>query len=262
MADAPGRGQAPDQPDDVVRGGTRGLGDDEDPVEAAAALAPHRRTAEASRRATASAATTASATGIPIVAPEARRVPAAAELAGQHRRVDAARLRAHRQAGRAVGLLLQQHRDLGGLRLGEQVDDPLGVRGERPGRREILEQQRRPDHEPVRRRLEAAQDAAEQPELRVGLRAVEAARQVGQRRADVDQRRRDRERARRGVGMGEGRGVGDDPGHQLGRHRPVGGPERHAEPDREQRDHLAGRGGVRVDPVPRSPARRSRRGGR
>ena len=64
------------------------------------------------------------------------------------------------------------------------------------------------------------------------------------------QRRRHGQGPRRGVGMRERRGVHDDAGHQRGRERPVA--ERRAGcrgGRREQRDHLAGRRGMRVDPV-------------
>ena len=53
--------------------------------------------------------------------------------------------------------------------------------------------------------------------------------------------------------MGEGRGVHDDPGHQRRRQGAVAGVERHPEPDREQRGHLARRGGTGIDPVARPP---------
>ena len=68
----------------------------------------------------------------------------------------------------------------------------------------------------------------------------------------------------RGVvfGMGERRGVHHDAGHEERRERAVALVERRAEPDGEQRRHLAGRRGGRVDPVGRRHARRSRRGGR
>ena len=72
----------------------------------------------------------------------------------------------------------------------------------------------------------------------------------------------DREGPRRRVGVREGRRVHHDTGHQRGRERPVAGVERNAQPHREQRDHLARRGGARVDPVPRSRPRRSTRDGR
>ena len=54
-------------------------------------------------------------------------VAAAAERAGQDRRVDAARLRPDADPG-PLPRLLEDDRDLGLLGLGEQVDDPLGVR--------------------------------------------------------------------------------------------------------------------------------------
>ena len=68
-----------------------------------------------------------------------------------------------------------------------------------------------------------------------GLRAVEPPRDVGQRRAGLDERRRDGERPRRRVRVGEGRGVHHDAGHQRGGQRAVAGVERHPEADREQR---------------------------
>ena len=61
------------------------------------------------------------------------------------------------------------------------------------------------------------------------------------------------ERARRRVGVGECRGVHHDPRHQRRRQGAVAGVERHPEPDREQRGHLARRGGTGVDPVARPP---------
>ena len=67
--------------------------------------------------------------------------------------------------------------------------------------------------------LEPIQDATEQAQLSRRLRAVQPARDVGQRRAGLDQRRRHGERARRRVRVRERRGVHDDPGHQRRRQR-------------------------------------------
>ncbi len=85
------------------------------------------------------------------------------------------------------------------------------------GRREVGVGERRPDDAPAVGALEPVQDAAEQPQLRFGLRAIQPARDVGQRRAGLDERGGDRERARRRVRMGERRGVHDDAGHQRAR---------------------------------------------
>ena len=117
------------------------------------------------------------------------------------------------------------------------------------GRREVGVGQRRPDDPSVVGTLEPVEDDAEQPQLGVGLGAVEAPRDVGQRRAGLDQRRRDDQRAWRRVRVRERRGVDDDAGHQGGRERAVAGVERDPEAAGQQRDHLARRGGLRVDPV-------------
>ena len=103
--------------------------------------------------------------------------------------------------------------------------------------------QRRPDHPPVGADLEPVEDAAEQPELRVGLGAVQAARDVRQRRAGGDERRRHGERARRRVGVRERRGVHHDACHEQ---RPRA---------RRRRRRAGRRGGPRAA----SPSRRSRR---
>ncbi len=91
----------------------------------------------------------ASSSGASMVAPAARAWPPPPERAGQDRRVDAARPGPDAQARGPVRLLLEQHRDLGGLRLGEQVDDPLRVRRQGARRVEVRPAQRGP-HAPVR----------------------------------------------------------------------------------------------------------------
>ena len=53
-----------------------------------------------------------------------------------------------REAGGPVGPLLEQHRDLGGLGLREEVVIHPGVRRQRAGRDEVVVQQRRPDDQP------------------------------------------------------------------------------------------------------------------
>ena len=67
------------------------------------------------------------------------------------------------------------------------------------GRGEVGVGQRRPDDAPVVRGLEAVEDPAEQAELGVGLGAVEAPRDVRQRRAGLDQGGRHGQRPRRRV---------------------------------------------------------------
>ena len=115
---------------------------------------------------------------------------------------------------------------------------------------------------PPSRALQPAEDQAEQAQLGVRLGAVEPPRDVRQRRAGLDERGRDGQRPRRRVRVGEGRGVHDDAGHQRGGQRAAVDVERDAEAQGEQRDHLAGRGGVRIDPVGVAVDLRSRRGGR
>ena len=197
VAHAP-RGREPaHEPDDVVGRGPGRLGDDEHAVEPAAAVPrAHRRTSAARRSATSRRAGTASSSGTRDRRPGRPGVPAAAEGPGQHGRVHAARPRADGQARRAVLLLLEEHRDLRRLGLGEQVDDPLGVRRDRAGLVEVGQAQRGPDHPAVGRRLEPVQHAPEQAQLRVRLGPVEAARDVGQRRPGLHERRRDGQRAR------------------------------------------------------------------
>ena len=147
--------------------------------------------------------------------------------------------------------LLEQDRDLGGLGLGEQVDDPLGVRrGCAPVAARSASVERRPDDPAVvgasragRGRGRTAGAGRRAWSGRAGARCRTAARPASTSAA------RHGERPRRRVRMGERRGVHDDAGHQRGRQRPVAGVERHAEPGREERDHLAGRGGAGIDPV-------------
>ncbi|MEA2632465.1 MAG: hypothetical protein QOE66_2684, partial [Chloroflexota bacterium] len=68
-----------------------------------------------------------------------------------------------------AGGFLEQDRDLGGLGLREQVDDPLRVCALGSGRGDVGLGQARPDDPPVVRALEPIEDDPEQPELRVGL---------------------------------------------------------------------------------------------
>ncbi len=89
-------------------------------------------------------------------------------------------------------------------------------------------------------------------QLGLGLGPVEAARDVGERSAGLDESGRDGERPGRRVRMSERRGVHDDAGHEERREGAVALVERRAESHREQRRHLAGRGGSRVDPVGRA----------
>ena len=147
MADLARCGEAADERDDVVRRRAGGLGDDEHAVHARrVGLAGHRgpqaaeRARDARRRAARASARTrrrASASGAATVAPAARAWPPPPNAPGQDRRVDAAGLRPHGDPRRRRTRLLEQDRDLGRLRLGEEVDQALRVRGSVPGRGEV-----------------------------------------------------------------------------------------------------------------------------
>ena len=131
----------------------------------------------------------------------------------------------------AAAGLLEDDRDLGLLGLGEEVDDPLGVRRDRAGLGQIRVEQARRGRSGRRRSAPSrCEDGAEQPELGFGLRSIEPPRDVGQRGARLDEGRRDRERAGRRVRMGERRRVHDDAGHEQRRQGAVALVERHAEP--------------------------------
>ena len=251
MTDALGRGHPPDEGDDVVGGRTGRLGDDEDAVETGAQRCSghrQRRTSATSRPA--SARTQGSGIRDRLLDRGACRpgVAAATEPTRQDRRVDATRARPDAQP-RAARVLLEEDGHLGVLGLGQEVDDALGERRGAAGRREVGVGQRRPDDAPAVRGLEAVQDPPEEAELGVGLRAVDPPRDVRERGAGLDQGGRDRQRPRGGVGVGEGRGVHDDAAHQGRRESPAVDVEGHAQADRQERDHLAGRGGGRIDPV-------------
>ena len=139
---------------------------------------------------------------------------------------------------------------------------PSDCGGSRAGRREVGVEQRRMDDAAAVGALEPIEDPAEQPQLAVRLGSVEAPRDVGQRRAGLDQRGGHGQGPRRGIRMGERRGVHDDAGHQGGGQGASVEIERQAEPDREERDHLAGRRGVGSIQSAIAGRRRSRRGGR
>ena len=75
VPDAPGTGQPPNQPDDVMGGGARRLVDDQHavgPGVVGRSTLPHRWTAATSRSASARARTRASSIGASMVAPAAR----------------------------------------------------------------------------------------------------------------------------------------------------------------------------------------------
>ena len=97
------------------------------------------------------------------------------------------------------------------------------------GRRDVGVGQRRPDDPSVVGTLQSIEDDTEQSELDIGLRAVEAPRDVGERRAGLDQRRRDDQRAWRRIRVGERRRIHDDAGHQGGRQRAIAAVERDVE---------------------------------
>ena len=185
------RGREPaDEADHVVRGRAGRLGDDEDAVEAAAAVArAHRRTSRAIASATSRTRVDRRLEREVDRGTGGARVTAAREGAGQHRGVDSTGPGPDREPRRPVVLLLEQHRHLCGLGLGEQVDDPLRVGRDRVGGLEVAEPEGGPDDEAVRRGLEAVQDPAEEPELAVRLGPVETSRDVGERGPGRDQRR-------------------------------------------------------------------------
>ena len=104
---------------------------------------------------------------------------------------------------------------------------------------------------PARRRGSRA-GASTRPksrELRFRLGPVEAARDLGERRARLHQRGRRPERPGVAFGCAKCRGVHDDARRSARRPAVPPDGQRHAEPRREERDHLAGRRCVRVDPV-------------
>ena len=154
VADALRRGQPADEADDVVRGRADRLVDDEDAVEAGPeGLVRHgqRATSAARRPASARTAGRAWSTGSSTVAPAARACPPPPNCAGQHGGVDPAGLRPDADPRRRAGLL-EQDRHLGLVGLGEQVDDPLGLGGQRAGRGEVGVEQGRIDRRARRRR--------------------------------------------------------------------------------------------------------------
>ena len=123
------------------------------------------------------------------------------------------------------------------------------MRACRTGRGEIRLAQGRPDEPPVQPSLEPVEHAAEQPELCVRLRPVEAPRDIGQGRPGLHQGRGNDERPRGGIGVSERRGVHDDPCHERRGQGAVARVERDAEARRQQRHHLAGGRAGRLDPV-------------
>ena len=189
-------------------------------------------------------------------------VAAAAERPGQDRRVDAAGLRPDAEPG-AAPASLKMIATSAVVGLGQQVDDPLGVGRDRAGRREVGVEERGPDDPPVGGRLEPVEDAAEQAQLAVGLGAVEPPRDVRERRARP--RRAPRPTASvRGVAFGWANVAVSITMPAISAAASAPRPSSSGTPSRarQQRGHLAGRGGRRVDPVGRAGRRRSTRGGR
>ena len=150
-------------------------------------------------------------------------VPATAERAGQDGRVDAAGLRPDRDAASTSGpASLNRIATSAVSDCARRSMRPSECEAERAGGRQVGVGQRAVDDPPAVADLEPVQHATEEPQLRVGLGAVEPARDLRQRRARRDQRRRDGERPRRRVRVGEGRGVHDDAGHQRRGQRAAG----------------------------------------
>ena len=250
-----------------MRGGAGGLGDDEHAVETrrARAARAQRWTSAASRRA--SARTASRASGQRPVHGRAGRpgMPTAAERAGEDRGVDAAGLRPDADPGRVGSRLLEHDRDLTRLGLREQIDDPLrvgrrGHRSPRDRRLASVDQSTRPSSTDSRR----SEHPAEQPQLCLGLRAVEPA-------ADRPTAARRPPRARRDTASVRGVALGwanvavsiTMPGHQRGRQRTVARRRagRRAGPASSATiSHVAAAAGI--DPVAPGRRRRSRRGGR
>ena len=137
-----------------------------------------------------------------IVAPAARAWPPPPNRPGQDRRVHAARPRPDADARPLARVgLLEEDRHLGVLGLRQQVDDALGVgalrrRSPRESASVRVDQTTRPSSAISRR----SSTRAEEPELGVRLRPVEAARDVRQRGAGRHERGGDGERPRGRVG--------------------------------------------------------------
>jgi len=101
-------------------------------------------------------------------------MPTAAECTRQERCIHPTRLRPNADPG-PLPRLLEQDCDIGALRLGKEVDDPLRVRRDRAGRVEVRVEERGMDDPAAGGAREAVQHPAEQPQLGLGLGAVEPA---------------------------------------------------------------------------------------
>ena len=183
--------------------GPGGLRDDEDAVHARARRAVGALAAQAGGRArrrrrarrSASASTRRARLGERRLDGRAggARVAAAAERAGQDRGVDAARLRPHRDPRRRPGpASLNRIATSAVSDWARRSIRPSECDDERAGRGEVGVGERAVDDPAAVAHLEPVQHPAEEPQLGVGLRAVEAARDLRQRRAGRDQRRRRR----------------------------------------------------------------------
>ena len=279
VADALGRRQAADEGDDVVRGRAGRLGDDEDAVEAR----PERRVGHRQRRTLGDEARrprpgpagARRRPAAPMVAPAARACPPPPNAPVRTvASTPPGRVRTLSRVPRAASLNRMATSASSAWARRSMIPSECGgdARRSRRGRRRRASTTR----SARRRRSRADRGRGRTGGAGVGLGAIQPPRDVGQRRAGLDQGRGDGQGPRRRVRVGERRGVHDDAGHQRRGQRAVAGVERDPEPDGEQRDHLAGRRGSGVDPVgvaggvvrgvvvdddPRQRARTARRGG-
>ena len=256
MPDALRRGEPADQRDDVVRGRAGRLVDDQDPVQARARAtsaprprpgAGRRRRADGPRRRRHPAPRPREPSKL---APDARACPPPPNAP------------VRTVASTPPGFVRTLIRVAGPASLNRMATSAVSDCERRsmmpsewariaPGRLDVGVGQRGPHDPALVRALEAVQDPPEQAQLGLGLRPIELARDVRERRAGVHERRGHRERPGRGVRMGEGRGVHDDAGHQVRREGAVVG------------GRAARRGGPPAGPPsrtwPRNAARSSRR---
>ena len=127
--------------------------------------------------------------------------------------------------------------------------------GPAPAVEVVLVGQRRPDEPALELVVQSAEHQAEEPQLAVGLGPVERPRGLEERRTGGQQLGGDAQRPRRRVGVLEVGGVDDHAGDEAGGELPVRGVEADVHGRRQERRHLARRGGGRVDPVDGTEAR-------
>ena len=252
MTDPLGRGQPADQRDDVVRGRTGRLGDDEDPVEPRTERrAGHgqRASSATSRRASARTGGRASASGQSTVAPAARACPPPPNRPVRTVASTPPGFVRTRHPRLGAGLL-EQDRDLGRVGLREQVDDPLGMgaagaAGGQVGVGQASTRRCGPRRSSRAGRARGRRAGAGRPAwsgTAVARSPTSGAPASTSAAATASVR---------GVAFGWAKVAVSMtmPAISAAASPPPPASSGIAEPGREERDHLARRGGVRVDPV-------------